>query len=764
MAKRKRQKLNKKLILPLVALAGLLAALVFTLYLDSVVRERFEGKRWELPARVYARPLELYPGLKLTPAQMISELSMLGYREMPEPREPGTFRLRGQVLELVSRPFVFGDGPQPSVSLGIRFANGQVQELVERAKNSALGLVRLEPILIGGIYPGKNEDRVLVKFEEVPQHLIDALIAVEDRRFYSHHGIDPKGIARALFATASGSVQGGSTLTQQLAKNFFLTPKRTIRRKLTEMLMALLIELHYSKEEILEAYINEVYLGQDGNRAIHGFGLASSYFFDKPLTYLGLADTALLAGMLKGPSFYNPRSQPQRALERRNLVLAIMAREGFISAQQFALNKSAPLGVIDRPPRGTSPHPAFLGLVHRQLQRDYRDADLRSEGLQIFTTLDPQVQLAAERALTAQLAQLEQSYKQPPDSLQAAILVTSTQNAEVQAVVGARDPRSKGFNRALDARRPIGSLVKPVVYLTALQQPHSYTLATMVDDTPLVYAQSGTTDWTPENYDHQFHGQVMLRDGLIHSYNVSTARLGLEVGVAKVLANLRRLGVERKVPEFASSLLGANEFSPLEVTQVYQTLAGGGFRTPLRAIREVLTAEGISLQRYPLNIEQVVDPAPLFLLTKTMQDVVREGTARRLGNYLPADLEIAGKTGTSDGFRDSWFAGFTGDRLGVVWIGRDDNESSGLTGASGAMTIWGRMMASLDLTPLLVPEGGNIERVWIDQASGLRSAADCPGAIALPFIAGSAPEQAVPCARDSDKKSHKTWFERIFGR
>jgi penicillin-binding protein 1B len=255
----------------------------------------------------------------------------------------------------------------------------------------------------------------------------------------------------------------------------------------------------------------------------------------------------------------------------------------------------------------------------------------------------------------------------------------------------------------------------------------------------------------------------MLRDALIHSYNVSTARLGLDVGVSHVLANLRRLGIERAVPAFGSSLLGANEFSPLEVTQVYQTLAGGGFRTPLRAIREVLTPEGTTLQRYPLNIEQVVDPAPLYLLTRTLQDVVREGTARGLKQYLPANLDIAGKTGTSDGFRDSWFAAFTGDRLGVVWIGRDDNQSSGLTGASGAMTLWGRMMANLNLTPLTVPQGNNIEHVWIDQSSGLRSAADCPGAILIPFISGSAPQQAVPCAQKAEKRSLKNWFKRIFG-
>jgi len=763
----RKRSISKKKIFFLFVLIGLVAVSVTAVYLDGVVRERFEGKRWKMPARVYARPLELYPGRRLTPSQMVAELALLGYRETPQPREPGTFRLRHQVLELVTRPFRFGDGLEASHSLSVTFADGRVNVLQNRSSQSPLQLVRIEPALIGGIYPGKNEDRVLVKLDEVPQHVVDALIAVEDRRFYSHHGLDPRGIARALFATASGkSVQGGSTLTQQLVKNFFLTPERTIKRKLTEMVMALLVEMHYSKDEILETYINEVYLGQDGNRAIHGFGLASSYYFDKPLTYLGLPETALLVGMLKGPSFYSPRSQPQRALGRRNLVLSMMAAEGFITEQQLGAAKKSPLGVIDRPPRGTSPYPAFLSLVHRQLQRDYRDEDLRSEGLQIFTTLDPQVQMAAEHALSKRLERLEKAYKKPADSLQGAVLVTSTQNAEVQAVIGDRDPRYKGFNRALDALRPIGSLIKPVVYLTALQQKDKYTLATQLDDSPFVYRQAGTEDWKPGNYDHEFHGRVLLRDALINSYNVSTARLGLEVGVSKVMANLRRLGVERELPEFAASLLGANALSPQEVTQVYQTLAGGGFRTPLRAIREVLTAEGESLQRYPLNVEQVVDPASLYLLSVAMQDVVSAGTARWLENYLPRTLGIAGKTGTTDDFRDSWFSGFSGDRLAVVWIGRDDNEPTGLTGASGAMTVWGDMMARLDPEPLILPEPDNIERVWIDQASGLRSAAGCQGALELPFVSGSAPEETVPCGRgrSSVKKSLRSWFERIFGR
>lgn len=752
-----------KTFLALCALAALLLLVVGVVYLDQAVRERFEGKRFALPAQVYARALELYAGRKLGAAQLKAELALLGYQQTAQAIEPGSYRWRGESLELMTRPFAFGDGQQEALGLRVEFSAGQVSDLIRRSDGLSLDLVRLDPPLIGGIYPGKNEDRVLVKLEQVPQHVIDALLAVEDRRYYSHHGIDPRGILRAVIATVSGDgLQGGSTLTQQLVKNFYLSAERTLRRKFTEMVMAVLLEVHYSKQEILETYLNEVYLGQDGNRSIHGFGLASSFFFDQPLERLDIEKAALLVGMLKGPSQYNPRSQPKRALERRNLVLALMAETGTLTAEQAKTLQAKPLGVVSRAPRGTSPYPAFLQLVHRLLQRDYRDEDLRSEGLQIFTTLDPQVQGAAEEAMSQRLTRLEESRGIKAGTLQGALLVTSTQNAEVQAVVGGRDPRYEGFNRALDALRPIGSLIKPVIYLTALQQPQRYTLVSRLDDSPLVLKQPGTKDWVPKNYDKQFYGEVPLATALTHSYNVSTARLGLDLGVPKVMENLERLGIDRQLPEFASSLLGANELSPFEVTQVYQTLAGGGFRTPLSAIREVLSATGEPLQRYPLTVEQKSAAAPVYLLTTVMQQVVREGTARALQEFLPADLQVAGKTGTTDDYRDSWFAGFTGDRLAVVWVGRDDNEPIGLSGAAGAMSVWGEMMAGLDPEPLLLPEPETIERIWIDAATGLRSEQGCQGAVEVPFIAGSAPTESVACNPGSVGETIKGWLERVF--
>ncbi len=764
-SKKKPNKPRKSLLRKLFFRAVLLLILILifaVVYLDVTVRERFEGKRWKLPAQVYARPLELYPGLQLSPREINDELNLLGYRQTPQPQKPGSFLWHDRVLELITRDFTFADGFQQGMDLRLSFAGGHLQRITRADNNETIQLIRLDPPLIGGIYPEQNEDRVLVKLDQIPQTVVDALIAVEDRRFYSHHGVDLKGITRALVAMAKGGqIQGGSTITQQLVKNFYLSSDRTIQRKLVEMVMALLLEVHYSKDEILETYLNEVYLGQDGNRAIHGFGLASHFFFDKPVSQLDLQDAALLVGMLKGPSYYNPRTQPQRARQRRNLVLQLMEENGTVSWTEASNARNQPLGIVDRPIRGTSPFPAFMDLVQRQLRQNYRDEDLRSQGLQILTTLDPRVQHAAEAALQQRLSELESSRRLSRDSLQGAILISSSQNAEVQALVGGRDPRFEGFDRALDARRPIGSLIKPVVFLTALEQPARYSLATLLDDSSLVVEQNGSADWEPQNFDKKFHGQVLLHDALVHSYNVSTARLGLELGPETVMKTLQRLGVEHSLPGYPSSLLGANALTPLEVSQVYQSIASGGFKTPLKAIREVLASNGVPLQHYPLDVEQVVSSEATYLLTVAMQDVVTQGTAKGLANYLPEQLGIAGKTGTTDEFRDSWFAGFSGDRLAVVWVGRDDNQSTGLTGSSGALTIWGNIMTRLDPQPLILPEPDRIETHWIDRPTGLLSASGCNDAVLLPFIRGSAPQESVPCGAGK-KTGIKNWFERIF--
>ncbi len=734
--------------LRLVMLLLLLGLSGYVYYLDVTIREAFEGRKFALPARVYGRALEVYPGLKLTPGQLTEELQAVGYHENPEPNTAATYKYTLNGLEFTTRDFVFGDGPQASQHLRIEFSDGKVSLLQQRGGTDIdLPLLRIEPPLIGGIYPGHNEDRELLRLNQFPKSLVDSLIAVEDRKFYTHWGIDPRGIARALFKMFTGQrIEGGSTLTQQLVKNFFLTSERTLTRKGTEVLMSLLLEMHYSKDEILETYLNEIFLGQDASRAIHGFGLASHFYFDRPLERLELQEIALLVGMVKGPGVYDPRKNPELALKRRNIVLQEMVGLNVISQAQFAAARQKPLGVINRAPTGTSPYPAFLQYVHRQLERDYREDDLRSEGLRIFTTLDPRIQHQAEAALTSRLGEIEKARRFAANTLEGAVVVSSTQSGEIQALVGGRDARYAGYNRAIDAQRPIGSLAKPIVYLTALEKPDRYTLITPLDDSPLVWKQPGTTDWKPQNYDHQFHGQVQLRTALAHSYNVSTARLGIELGVEHILDKLPQYGIERRPPPFASSLLGAYELSPVEVAQVYQTFADGGFRTPLRAIREVITADGKSLQRYPLNVEPVAAAAPVYVLTAALQGVVREGTAQPLSNWLPADLRVAGKTGTTDDLRDSWFAGYTGDHVAVVWVGRDDNKPSGLTGASGAMTIWGEMMKNIQPEPLQPTMPEEIEMVNVDPVSGARYDDDCKTGVLLPFIKGSAPTERAACA------------------
>jgi penicillin-binding protein 1B len=449
--------------------ASLIGLGAFTFYLDARVRDEFEGRRFALPARVYARPLELFVGARLGPDELAQELRQLGYKEELQDSDPARFQRRGGEFDLVTPPFVFWDGPQDRLFLHLSFEADRLAELVNSQNNTPVTLARLNPEYIGGIYPGHNEDRLLVSLAEVPTDVVQGLIAVEDRKFYSHIGIDPRGIARAFLSTVSGGgLQGGSTLTQQLVKNFFLTPERTIKRKVTEALMALLLERRYQKNDILETYINEIYLGQDKNRAIHGFGLAAQFYFDKRLIDLSLPEAALLVGMVKGPSYYDPHRYPDRALARRNVVLTSMLQQQYITDEQYIKAKMVPLGVVAKPSMGTTRYPAFLELVRRQLLSYYRETDLRSEGLRIFTTLDPQVQAAAEFSLSAHLARLEERTRKPgstglgeTDGLEGAVIVADVQSGEVQALVGGRDPRYPGFNRAIDSGRPVGSLMKP---------------------------------------------------------------------------------------------------------------------------------------------------------------------------------------------------------------------------------------------------------------------------------------------------------------
>lgn len=741
----------------------LLALVLYGVYLDYIVRQQFEGKRFELPARVYARPLELFVGMALTPQQLRTELELLKYTSTPDPSTSGQYSQQNDVFLIYVRAFDFWDGAQEEQQLRIEIRGSAIASLVDAETNQGVDIARLDPVGIGGIYPSKGEDRELVRLEQVPESLINALLAIEDHRFYSHHGVDPRAILRALTTLIGrGRIQGGSTITQQLVKNFFLTPERTLRRKLTEMLMALLLEWRYSKNDILETYLNEVYLGQDRNRAIHGFGLASQFYFNRSIEQLELHQAALLVGMLKGPVSYNPRQHAQRALTRRNLVLAELSRRGYIDKHQYDALIQRSLDISPKPNMGLSPYPAFMDLVVRQLRSDYDEDDLRTEGLRIFTTLDPIAQRAAERTLTKRLGELEQQHRLSANTLEGALVMIHSQSGEVNVVVGGRRPRFEGFNRALDAARQIGSLFKPAIYLTALQQPERYTLVTLLDDSELLWQEPGIEDWQPSNYNNQYHGEVPLWLALAKSYNVSAARLGLDLGIQNIIETANKLGLERNLSPYASTLLGTAELTPMEVAQMYHTIASGGFRTPFRAIRAVMTIEGKPLKRYGLAVKQTLAPEPVYLLSAALQGVVREGTGKGLQHYLSPALNVAGKTGTTDGLRDSWFAGFTGDRVAVVWVGSDHNQSTGFTGAAGAMTVWGEVLSQLNPRPLTLPQPEGIEIISVDPLSGLRVDANCQEVLTLPFVGGSAPKESVRCTSVSGGNKIKNWFKRIF--
>ncbi len=743
------------------SLLGLAVLTAWMFYLNAVVREGFDGQRFTIPARVYSEAQDLYAGAPVSADQVEQLLDALGYRTSSQVTQPGRYRRTGQTLEVYTRGFEFWDGAEPARRLLLDFSQGSLNRVSE-AGGEAVLLARLDPLFIGQIYPGISEDRILVPLETVPPTLVAGLIAVEDRRFLDHHGISLLGIARALWANiSSGSIaQGGSTLTQQLVKNLYLSPEQTLWRKANEALMALLLEAHYDKEAILETYLNEVYIGQQGRRSINGFGLGAQFFFGAPLPSLDLHQQAMLVGLVKGPSYYNPRRNPERATERRNVVLGVWRDAGVISQEDYNHAVRQPLDVSEVP--GQASYPAFMDLVRRQLSEGYRKEDLLAEGLTIFTTLNPLAQNSLEQRIPDKLAEVERQHGIENGSLETAVVVTRPSTGDVLALMGGRQPELAGFNRALDSRRPVGSLMKPAVYLAALEA--GYTLATPISDAEVTVSAEDGKLWQPRNYDKTSHGEPLLIDALSHSYNQATARLGMTVGLAEVFDVIDRLGVEERPPAVPSVMLGAHGLSPMQVAQYFQTIAGNGFYTPLNAIRAVVHPEQGVLQRYDLKVENRFRPEQIYLLQEALHDVTRNGTASSLQWRLPQEWWMAGKTGTTDDNRDAWFAGYSGDRQAVVWVGRDGNEPTPLTGSSGALPLWADIMQTLHPMQERRGQPANVEWHPVNGYGALVSDR-CDGARPVPFIKGTAPRDPSRCnenlSSDSDKKEG-SWWQRLF--
>ncbi len=716
----------------------LLALLVWIVSLDSQIRQQFEGRRWTLPAKVYAQPLELYAGQSLSVDDMQRELERLGYLRATKVTRAGNFQRSSNRIDLVSRPFRFADEDRAQQTLSIRFVGNQVEKMWD-ASGADVPIFRLDPQLIGSIYPTQGEDRIIVTPGETPALLPAALKIVEDRRFDSHFGVDPMGIMRALWVDIrSGSFdQGASTLTQQLVRSYFLNNRQTLGRKITEAMMAILLEVHFDKTDVMNAYINEINLGQDGGRAIHGFGLASQFYFGKPLAELQLHEIALLVTEVRSATYYNPRKYPQRALDRRNLILDLLAEFDVVNKADADRAKAKPLGLVSASGARSAYYPAFLDFVRRTLRRDYKEEDLTETGLTVFSTLDPKAQTQAESSLVSELERLDQNSKRKDVDLEGAVVITSPANGEVLAIVGGRNVSYSGFNRALDAKRSMGSLAKPVVYLTAVETGR-YHAASMLNDAPVSIKLSSGEVWKPQNYDKKVYGPIPMVRALAQSLNLATVNLSQDVGLDKIADKFEQLGLPEKPLAVPAMALGSINAAPIDVAQIYNSLANGGFRTPLRAVRAVVDAQGKELKAFPLEVEQVAEPAAVYQVQRMMVTVMRRGTGAAARATL-GNLVVAGKSGTSSDYRDSWFAGFSGSHAIVVWLGYDDNQETRFSGSSGALPIWTRIMAGLETTSWDQPIPEGLRETQIDFATGLGVNASCGDltamTVAVPYAA-----------------------------
>ncbi|NVJ59540.1 MAG: penicillin-binding protein 1B [Gammaproteobacteria bacterium] len=725
-----RKLIVRTFILLVVALIGLV------IYSDAEIEEKFATNRWLVPAKVYARPLSLLEGESINHRQLLMELKLLNYRISVKATQPGQYERYNNDYIIYLRGFQFPDHFEPARKVSLTLRQNVIEKIRLLSGDGTYSPFRLEPVFIDRINPLVSEDRELIAIDKVPHYLIDALIISEDREFFEHIGISAKGIARALGQNVSSGkiTQGGSTLTQQLVKNYFLNNERTLWRKAREAVMALILEQRYSKPEILEAYINEVYLGQDGGRAIHGFAKASRFYFDQDLTQLNLAQTVTLVALVRGPSFYEPRRHPNRALERRDLILEQLAEFGKITSEQLAAAKKRSLQVVAKGQSVNSSMPAAISMVRRQLQQHYSLDQLNHDDLSVFTSIDPNIQIAAEQALAQRVSWFTKSYPSVPEDLQGALIVSDRLSGNILAIVGDKNPKYDGFNRAIDAYRQTGSAIKPFVYLAALQRAQRFSLQTELKDQSFSLTATDGSLWQPKNYDGEQHGEVRLEEALVHSYNLSTARLAMSVGIENIVELLYESGFKRELKAFPSLALGAQEMSPYELLKLYQVLASNGLRVESSIIHSVVDSNGKLLNRYAVTAHQAVSPESVYLVNRTLQKVVVEGTAKGLGQQL-GNLALAGKTGTTDDLKDSWFAGFSQQYVAVAWLGLDDNQPMNLTGSSGAMQVWSDFMKSTEQKPLELVQPRGI----VTAKSGWFG--DCE-----PFVNGFVPEGFSICS------------------
>ena len=736
-----------------VILVGI-ALLSIYVYKESV--GKFEVRRLSLPTRVYADYTPLQAGTILSSDDIEEKLDRLGYRQVDAVAQSGDYAAKRGELSIYTRPFSHPTGTYESQPIRLAFKGAEIETISSIRDGHAIDKAALEPELLTSILSDQLENRLPVTLNQIPQQLQDAVIVTEDVRFWHHPGVDPLGLMRAGLRNlrAGGVEEGGSTLTQQLVKNYYLTPERTMKRKLVEAFMAIILDAKYSKQEILEAYLNDIYLGRNRSISIVGVGEASRFYFGKPVSEISVPEAAMLAGMIKSPNNYSPFANPQLALQRRNTVLDQMLKNRKIDQEAYDKAIRTPLPrKPNRQKTGLTSIPFYVDRVLQEMGRDYGVKDVKGRGLQIYTAIDLNAQDQAAKSLESGLENLERSSKylrRRSSPLQGAVIAVDVPTGEIRALVGGRDYDYSQFNRALYAKRQIGSLIKPFVYATAFEpslSQQNVTEATLVSDTRIPPMEQ-YQNWSPRNYEDAYHGTVTVREALEESMNSASVRIGLASGIGSVVRTAHTLGVQTDIPDNPAMLLGAIGVPPIEMADAYSTIARTGSRLPLRTIRFVNDDHGRQVSTNDVVQPVQVFPArDMYVLIDVMKGVVDRGTAAR-ARSMGFKLTAAGKTGTTNDKRDAWFIGFTPKSLALTWIGFDDNSPIGLSGGEGAVPIWTNYMNAETAGQPNVdfPAPAGIAFADVDETSGGLATPQCPPNVVIQeaFKEGTQPANICP--------------------
>jgi len=731
----------------------------YAIYLDSKVKDKFEGQRWDIPVQVYGKITQVTVDDRVSFNQLEKNLRLTGYQKKQRAINPGEYSISKTKLIVYRRPFDFGDGKTHGQRFTLNIKSSRIQSITNEGE--AIESFLFEPLLLDRLVPESKEDRVIVSLEAVPEQLIDTLLLVEDRDFYFHAGVSPLGILRALVSNirAGKTVQGGSTLTQQLVKNMFLTREKTLWRKVNEAVMSIILELRYSKDQLLEAYINEVYLGQHYANGIYGFGLAAKFYFGQPINSLTIEQTAMLIGQVKGPSYYDPWRHPENAKKRRDLVLRLMYQNELISQKNYQTAVETPLSIRQSRRLEKKKFPAYLQLVKKELSEKLSTLEQQA-GVSVFTGFSITTQMNAEQSVNKKLPELEKLNK--GKALQLAMIVTDIQSGEVKALIGDKKAGYAGFNRALHAKRPIGSLIKPAIYLAALERYQQFNFATLLEDEPIVLASENGKEWRPKNYNGKHEGKVSLLDALVRSLNVPTVNLGMQLGLENIAQIFHILGYPDDIITRPSMLLGSLSLSPFQVNQFYLPIANQGFKNESHAINRIVSAKGETLWQFEPLDEQLFSSQAVYLLDHALTKVTKEGTAKSLTWRLNS-ADVAGKTGTTNEQRDSWFVGYDNQNLVTTWLGRDDNKATSLTGSSGALVLFADFMNKNGVINKIRRMPESIALTQFESTSGIAVSVECAEMITYPAITTGLLIEPHCLGKKLRDKKKLSWLDKIFG-